>query len=176
MDDSFLAYLQRLELIAFFSGYPLIYTIVLVIAGNRESRTRIKTSFVSFLPYAYALLGTLYLGMVLKNLYPDYSIEAVRQSIYHPFLVAWALLGIFFWIPALARRPFLSLLHSLVFLFLLVKDLFFPGIDSDRNLIRNEMKLYTDSLLWNLAAFAAIALIYFLISWFKKTRSNTTTQ
>lgn len=173
MDDSFLAYLQQLELIAFFSGYPLIYTIVLVIAGNKESRTRIKNSFVSLLPYAYALIGTLYLGFLLKNLYPDYSLKGISQYIHHPFLVGWALMAILFWIPALAKRPLLSLIHSLVFLFLLVKDLFPSGVDTDKFVIRNDMKLYADSLLWNLAAFAAVALIYFLISRLKKSRHSS---
>src|SRR5437588_2864988 len=124
MDNSFLAYLQRLELIGFFSGYPLIYTISLFIAGNQ----RLKNSFISrimpLLPFSYALVGILFLGLELKKLYPNYSLEHIKQVVEHPYLVIWGLLAILFWIPALSRKTFFSLIHSLVFFFLIISDIF----------------------------------------------------
>ena len=33
MDDAFLITLQKLELIAFFSGYPVVYTVMFFFAG-----------------------------------------------------------------------------------------------------------------------------------------------
>ena len=57
MDETFFAYLQRLEMMAFFSGYPLIYAVVLFIAGNQQFKSWFKRRLLSLLPYAYALVG-----------------------------------------------------------------------------------------------------------------------
>ena len=169
MEDTFFAYLQHLELMAFFSGYPLLYAVIVFIAGKERSKTTIKGRIVSMLPYGYALVGTLYLGLQLKNLYPDYSFENINLTMQDPFLITWGLLSLLFWIPALAKKPFLSLLHSLVFFFFLVKDLFQHSFyQVDKNVIRNDMNIYTNSLLINIAAFAFIVLLSFLFVRSKK--------
>jgi hypothetical protein len=170
MDNSFFAYLQQLELMAFFSGYPLFYAVIVSIAGNRQSRTDFKKRMVSLLPYAYALAGTLYLGFQLKNLYPDYSIENIKSNLYQPWLLIWGLLSLLFWIPAFAKKPVFSLLHSLVFFFFLLRDLFSQVFSrtTDKNLLKNDMNLYTDSLLFNLGAYTSIVVFYFLFFRYKK--------
>ena len=168
MDNSFFAYLQQLELMAFFSGYPLIYTVTLVIAGNQQLKDNFKMRMVSLLPFAYALIGTLYAGLQLKNLYPDYSIEHMKLAIQQPFLVTWGLLSILFWIPTLAKKAVLSLLHSLVIFFLLVRDLLLQlSAASDRDVVRNDMKIYTLSLLLNLGTVALLVLLSFLYTRYK---------
>src|ERR1043165_5803649 len=101
MNESFFGYLQRLEMMAFFSGYPLIYAIAFFIAGNKPSKTSIKRKIVSLLPFAYALVGTLFLGLQLNKLYPDYSFENIKLTTEEPFLKIWGLLSLLFWIPAL---------------------------------------------------------------------------
>ncbi len=169
MDNSFLAYLQRLELIGFFSGYPLIYAIALVITGNQ----RLKTGFISrisaLLPYAYAVVGTLFLGFELKKLYPVYSIEHIKQSIQHPYLVIWGLLAMLFWIPALSKKIVFSLIHSLVFFFLLVSDIFEQlSFSADSDIVKNDMKVYTSSLVLNLSTFAFLVLLSFLFASYKR--------
>ncbi len=166
MDNSFLAYLQRLEMMAFFSGYPLIYSLILFVAGNKQSKNNSRSSLVSFLPFSYALVGTLYLCLQLKNLYPDYFIGNIKLTVQLPYLKIWGLFSILFWLPALGRKTVLSLVHSFVFFFFFVKDLFFQlsGLSADKNIVRNDMKIYTVSLLLNLAAFALIILIFFLFT------------
>jgi hypothetical protein len=168
MDNSFFAYLQQLELMAFFSGYPLVYAIVYFIAGN--AKTEIIKKFPSLLPYAYALAGSLYLGLQLKNFYPDYSFENIRDAVQQPFLMIWALLSLLFWIPAFGKKPVLSLFHSLVFFFFLLRDLFLQSSvpSADKNIVKNDMKLYTDSLLLNLGALILVILISLLISRLKR--------
>jgi hypothetical protein len=83
--------------------------------------------------------------------------------------MAWGLLSVLFWIPFFAKKTVFSLLHSLVFFFFLLKDLIkqFPAITADRNVIRNDMKIYTDSLLLNLGAFALLVLVSFLFTRYK---------
>lgn len=169
MDASFFEYLHRLELLAFFSGYPLIFALVVYIRGNRKPTSGFRGRLVTLLPYSYALVGTLFMGLQLRNLYPDYSFENIKVVTLDSYLKIWGLLSLLFWMPALAKKPILSLLHSLVFFFFLAKDLFLHAIQSsgDRNMIRNEMKIYTDSLLLNLAAILCMVLVYFLFSRFK---------
>lgn len=177
MNDNFFSYLHRLELIAFFSGYPLIYAIVFLIAGNCILKDKLREKITSLLPFAYALIGTLYLGFQLKILYPNYSIGYLSESIHHPFLVLWGISAILFWIPAIAKKIVISLLHSFVFFFLLLKDIFFQSSVSgvDKTIVRNDMKLYTTSLLLNAGAIIAITLIYFFLlrlKVYKKSSAN----
>lgn len=162
MDSSFFVYLERLELISFFAAYPLIFTLVQVIS-NGLKKNRLTQVFES-LPYAYALVGTLYIGLQIRDLYPDFSLENIRLSVQLPLLKIWAILSLFFWLPVLARKPYISLLHSLVFFFLLAKDLFVQqtGSAPDKYIIKNDMNLFTDSLLIN----AGSLIFVFLISLF----------
>ena len=176
MDNSFLAYLQRLELIGFFSGYPLIYAIALVITGNQRLKNYFINRIAPLLPFSYALAGTLFLGFELKKLYPAYSIEHVKESILHPYLVIWGLLAMLFWVPALSKKIYFSLIHSLVFFFLMVSDIFvqlFSSADSD--IVKNDMKVYTSSLALHLCTFIFLVLLMFIFtrySKFSKARSS----
>jgi hypothetical protein len=175
MNETFFTYLQRLESIAFFSGYPLIYTIVYFIAGNKPSKNKVKGKIFSLLPFSYALVGTLYLGLQLKNIYTDRSVENLEYIVGQPWLVGWGVLAMIFWIPAIAKKPVLSLLHSFVFFFFILKDLFFqlPAFEADENVIRNDMKLYTDSLLLNIGCLVTVTLIYFLYRRLKANNSSS---
>ena len=166
MDSCFFAYLQQLELMAFFSGYPLVYLIVFFLAGDRlKKKNQPGTRAVSLLPFAYALLGMLYLGLQLKSLYPDYTFENIKRTVQYPYLTIWGLFPVLFWIPAFCKKPYLSVLHSFTFFLFLVKDLFYLlfGLSADRNIIRNDPKIYTASLFLTLLAFALIASITFLL-------------
>ena len=178
MDNSFFAYLQQLELIAFFSGYPLIYLIILSFAGNRQEKNNFMSRLILLLPFAYAFIGTLFLGYQLKNLYPHYSVENIKATFQHPYLTAWALLSLLFWLPAIAKKKVLSLLHSLVFFFFIVKDLFLQlsALSGGNDVVRNDMKIYTLSLLLNLGSLALIGLLFFLFSFLKKRGRTSSRQ
>ena len=103
----------------------------------------------ALLPFAYALVGTLYLGLQLKNLFPDYSLRHIKQSVQIPGLVFWGLSAVLFWIPFFKKRKVLSLLHSLVVFFILVKDAFnqLSAPDAGTDVLSNDMHVYTDSML-----------------------------
>ena len=168
MGNNFFAYLHRLELISFFSGFPLLYTIVFFIAGAQESGNNFKRRVVPLLPFAYALVGTCYLALQLKKLYPGYTLENITHINQQPYLMAWGLLSILFWIPALAKKTVLSLLHSLVFFFLVAVDIFSqPSAGTDNDTIRNDMSIYTISLLLNLTAISVLVLVSFLYTRYK---------
>lgn len=163
-DGNFFAYLEQLELMAFFSGYALLYLLVSYMGSYLKASGRLKTDLVSLLPLAYALVGVLYLGLQLKNLYPDYSLEHIRSSTQAPYLKIWGLLSILFLLPTLRRKPVLSILHSLVFFYFIVKDLFlYLFKSSEKDTIRNDMNIYTNSLLVNGAAIIFVIILYFLL-------------
>lgn len=158
MDNSIFTYIERLELLGFFSGYPLLFAIVLVVAGPKENRREFKSRLMRVLPYAYALTGTLYLGMILRNAYPDYTIENIITNLGQPWLRIWGFSAILFWLPFLSRNPLISLLHSLVFFYFIVWDLwiYISGSGVGNEFIKNDMKVYGDSVLINLAAFVVL--------------------
>jgi hypothetical protein len=164
MDNSFLAYLERLEMMAFFSGYPLVYYAIVLFKGNKKDNENTFTRAFSLLPYVYALLGTLFLGLLLKNLYPDYSIEHINLKMQQPYLIIWGLSAILFWLPVLNTKPVYSLIHSLVFFFFLAKDILFHliGYSNDEHIVRNDMKIYSLSIIFILIALAFIVLFSFL--------------
>ena len=171
MDDSFFLYLDQLELMTFFSGYALIYFFIRFLSDARWIK-RIKQKNISLLlPYAYALVGILYLGLQLKNLYPDFTWAHIAAANPEPYLKIWGLLSILFFIPALNKKIILSLLHSLVFFFFLGKDIALHFIQAtEKDVVKNDMKIYTISLLINLAAFIFIVLVYFLYTKVKKQK------
>ena len=172
MSNNFFDYISRLELMAFFSGYPLLYTVILFFAGNKKPADNFKARIVSILPFAYALVGTLYLGLQLKNLYLNYSPENLRQLMHQPYLMLWGLLSILFWLPALSKRKVLSLIHSLVFFFFLIKDLIvqLTANVADRDMVRNDMRIYTISFLLNLGAFTLMVLCLLYLHVLKEIR------
>jgi hypothetical protein len=162
MDNSFFAYLQRLELMAFFSGYAFLYAVVFIILNSyfRKYATRV----LSLLPISYGVCGLLYLGLQLRNLYPEVSLAQMKENLYQPFLVIWGLLSTAFLLPALHKRPFLSLLHSLVFFFFIARDLYTHTFKTtNKEVVQNDMKVFTDSLLLNVASFVVVLIIY----WFR---------
>ena len=173
MGSSIFLYVRQLEILVFFSGYPLVYYLVRFFFRNRTMKTPRKPEFVSILPFAYAMTGTLYIGFLIKNLYPDYSFENIRNQTQQSYLVFWAILSTLFWIPAISRKQILSMLHSLVFFLLILKDLFvqLTGFNPDPNILKNDMKVYTVSIVLNLMAFIVLVLLSLLFPIRKKIES-----
>ena len=171
MGNSFFAYIRLMELMAFFSGYTLLYAVTFLIFGNQQSKNNFNRMMVSLLPSSYALIATLYSGLQLKYLFHDVVSGNIKSIMGQPFLAIWGIIAMLFWIPAVARRTSLSLMHSLLFFFFLVRDLyrhFFASADKD--ILRNDMKIFTLSLLLNLATFGLILLIFYVITLIKKNK------
>jgi hypothetical protein len=172
MDNSFLAYLQRLELMAFFSGYPLIYSCILFIEGNVRKKKASGAGLLPLLPLSYAVVGALYLGLELNNLRAGHQPFSNLQPI--SYLKVWGMLSILFLIPALRRRPALSLIHGLTIFLFLAKDLVMPlsGTPADTSIVSNDMKIYTDSLILNLGSFGFVLLLTRLFHHFSKRQKS----
>lgn len=170
MGSDFLSYMQYLEFIGFFAGYPLVYAVIFYLSDQKNKPGIFFSKLYSILPYAYAIAGLLYMGLQLKNIYPDYSIENIQQTIQHPFLAIWAVLSIAFLIPALAKKTYSSLVHSLVFFILFVTEIANGSVirSTDENVLHNAMNIYTASLLFYVIASFFLFIISAFVGYFKR--------
>ena len=169
MDNSFFVYLEQLELMGFFSGYLIIYLLVKFIATTLLQQRMVNLNLAKLLPYSYATVGLLFLGYQLKNLYPNYSLENLNSITQNVFLKIWALVSLLFFITAFAKNTALSMLHSLVFFYFIVKDLFkYFFNEADVAILQNGMSIYTRSLLLHAVSYFIVALFYFTIKAFKR--------
>lgn len=172
MDDTFFSYLQKLEIMAFFSGFPIVYAIALVISGYLNNKTHLKRTIINLLPPTYAIVGILYLGLQLKKLYPDYSLNHLSLEFSNPYLTIWGVLSILFFFPVFRKKTAFCLLHSFVFFFLLLKNIYnhIIEINPDENVIRNTMKVYTDSIILNSSVLIILLTIVSMYKYFYNFR------
>jgi len=175
MGNDLMAYIQKLELFGFFSGYCLIYTIISFSKStNNGNAHTLLQKLVILLPYGYGLTATLYLGMSITNISANFSMRNFNEQFRLPFLQIFALLAVFFWIPFISKKTILSLLHSLVFFFVLVKDIFIQlKLPQGTEIIRTDMKVFTDSLLLNLITLIFVALMYFFFIYFVRSKKSS---
>jgi hypothetical protein len=173
MTEDFFTYLEQLELLGFFAGFPVLYALVTVFSGNPVFRKRLRVDPAGALSVTYAIVGTLYLGMQLRILYLNAQTSGYQFTGYFSLLRIWALLSVLFWLPFLRKRPGLALVHSLVFFLLLARDLVVHLLrfSDGQATIRTEMKVYTDSLLLNLGIYALVLAGWLLLRRFNKKRS-----
>jgi hypothetical protein len=174
MDNSFFAYLQQLELLVFFSGYPLLYLLIRSLGNIEFINSDFKKRVNTILPYTYAFAGLLFLGFELKNLYPDYSFDNIYLHFQKPFWFGWAILSVLFWIPLINKMPILSFLHSLFFFYLFVKGFSKNASETnaDHSLMVNNMRVYTISLLLYVLLLIVFYFLSFLIARFSKKHSH----
>jgi hypothetical protein len=171
MGTDLVAYIEQLELMAFFAGYPLIYTLVHVITSGKKANATASPELVKLLPFAYALSGTLFTGLLIRNIYPDYSLHNIAAQFQYPYLRIFGLLSLLCWLPHFSRKPIFSLLHSLVFFLFIVKDLFDQiTAPAGKEMIKNDMKIYTDSLLLNTGTIIIVVLAFYF---FRKIIKST---
>jgi hypothetical protein len=176
LGDSFAIYIEQLELLTFFSGYPLLYSIVqFIYRGPAGNTTSFSESLKKSLTPAYALSATLFLGLVLKEYYSDSTNKMFAHSSFMVILRIWGILAVLFWIPALGKRPVYALLHSLPFFFLFGRDLL-TGITagSGNDFIRNDMKIYTISFLINLITLLLLILVNYTRIKIMRNKMNKT--
>src|SRR5277367_460798 len=105
MGADLLTFFQRLELLAFFAGYPVVFTIVYILSNLRPGfRVMRWEKSGALLPASYALVGTLFFLSIVWPVFLGQPFRAGNLSIIA--LRAWGLLAIAFWIPRLSRLPF----------------------------------------------------------------------
>ena len=174
MGDELIAYLQQLEIIAFFSGYPLVYAVVATIKNTARSELSIKRTVFKLLPFVYGVTGLLYVGLQLRNFYPNYSPDHLANEIQIAFYAVWGFTSLIFFIPLLNKKPVISLLHSLVFFYLLVRS-YISELSADipdKSVLKNYMKVYFDSIILNVAILITLFITYTVIRHLKRKASK----
>jgi asparagine N-glycosylation enzyme membrane subunit Stt3 len=146
MDNSFVSLLQLLEILAFFSGYPMIYLLVKYL-DQYQGMQRFTQKAISILPLVYGILGILFVGLELKNLYVDFNLARFE----HPYLISWGISSLLFLFPFFSKRPYWSFWHSLIFLLILVEKIIFGDFSPEgkSQQIKNYMTIYSISLAIN---------------------------
>jgi hypothetical protein len=166
MGGDFLGYFQRLEILAFFSGFPLLYSVVYLLSGVRRtaSSQEFFATLQRLLPYCYALVATFFVFFISAEWIMHRAGHRANVSSTVLLLQIWGSLGIFFWMPALRKVPAYSLFHSLVFfVFLLMKDLLLGwNTGHGRENIRNDMNIFTTSLQLYLACLAFVYIVFYI--------------
>jgi len=154
---------------AFFSGYPVLYAFLLALNESKKIKSGFYSNLIRLLPFAYALSGTLFFGLILKVVYPDFSARNISKQLQPAFLNIWAILSLLFWIPLLHKKPVFSLIHSLVFFSLVFKDILLNiGSSISNDFIKNDMKMYTISILLNIITLAVLSVLSFIFSLMRK--------
>ncbi len=67
-------------MLAFFSGYPMVYYLVRFFVRHASLKNVNAGPLVSILPFAYALIGTIYLGLQLINLYSVHNYRKYKAT------------------------------------------------------------------------------------------------
>lgn len=153
-------YLQLLEILAFFSGYPIIYLLVNYISQYKGMQ-RITKQALPNLPFAYGFIGLLFLGLQLKTFFISLDLAHFQ----HPYLVIWGILSILFLFPIFSKHSNLSLLHSLVFFIVLISKVFFQtnAQEEKSQVVGNYMNIYSISLALNLLLLLLALIATFLL-------------
>ena len=174
MGEDFFITIERLELISFFAAYPLLYFFIHFTAESFKVQSKFFGKIKSLLPYAYALSGLAFTGYQIHNLYPDFSVQHIKDSNQLLFLKVWAIFSIIFLMPFFARKPIISLLHSLIFFSLLLQDLYQHLSGNKENIytVKNDMKVYTDSILIQITALIVIIVLYYTINSIQAGKAN----
>lgn len=156
-------YIERLELIGFFSAYLPFYLLVYLFSKNFIKDSVSQKRIVHVLPLCYALAGTLYLGLVCRGIYESSSLEVISQSGYK-FLKIWGLSAALFWLPVLRNNSLTGLLHNGIIVAYLVYDFFFISTTYRfKEELLNNAKVFFDSILLYTIGFSFMIIIGFVI-------------
>lgn len=160
MGDIF-SYIEIYELIGFFSGYALIYSLLKALNTSHSVINRILPR----LPIAYALTGTFYIANLLRKFYLQWSLFGHISFPEHLYLTLWGLVSLIFWLPATRKISNASLYHSLVFFYFILRDIVLHLLGkAEREQISNNMSMLTISLLVNVSTILLLLALTFLLS------------
>lgn len=145
MGTDFLSFIQRYELILFFAGYPLLYTLISSLPKQRMS-----------LPVAYAMAGTFFLLFLFWKANRPGSLVIIA-------LRYWGVLAMLFWIPGLRKLRLWSLLHSLVFFAIMVRDMVGAlSAPYGRETVGGDMRIFSISFFLYALLFVLVRLAVFI--------------
>jgi hypothetical protein len=138
-------YIEKLELIAFFSAFPLVYLLVQILVRDILPQKTWLSNIFKRLPITYALVSFLFLGMKMNQMIQSHFFYFNYSNLIS-YLEIWAYSGVLFFVPSIGSKPKWSLIHSIPFISLILFDIaafFLKKVGND--VLQNEMRLYFTS-------------------------------
>ncbi len=170
MDEGLFKYLERVEAMVFFSGYCLVYVVAGYLLAIKKGRV---DNLFNLLTRSYALIATLFFGYAIKKFFQQYS-QNGSVELYQPLLFLIGVFATLFWLPFFNRRPYLSLVHSLIFFSFIAWDVFkFISGSIEKNELRNAMNILTLSVIFNVSTLFLLFIKSSLVLYFRRDRSNS---
>ena len=164
--NDFFTYIEKLELVAFFAGYPLVYFFILLLSNTSFIKYSLREGLIKGLSNAYVIVVFLYIGMKLNHTYNEFNGQGISWNYNHLnfYLKTWAFLGVLFLFRPFKSKPVLLLLHSLVFFIIVAIDiLLFMNHKIQIEVVHNEMRLYFLSVLLHLTCIFSVIIYYLLL-------------
>lgn len=147
-------YIEKLELVTFFSAFPLVYLLIQFIATEFSLNKKWIINLNANITTVYPIISLLYIGMKLNQVYQSHFF-AIDWYEYNTYLKIWSFTAIIFFIPFFKKKKEWTFIHSIPYVLLIVLDI----INYYRNqigveVIHNEMRLYFISTILNLLILA----------------------
>lgn len=164
MNDFFI-YLEKIELIAFYGGFPLFYFVIYFISTELSFRKAWLKKLPQLLPATYAFSTLLFVGMKIDQWIRNHGAHFNFHN-YLFYFQAWAFLGLLFFANYFRTKTVWVILHSIPFVALIIFDFiaYYQG-HLQVELLHNEMRLYTLSTILMLVSLLFISALHFI---FKK--------
>ena len=143
-------YIEKLELITFFSAFPLVYLLVQMLVKDILPQKTWFSNHFKRISITYALVSLLFLGMKMNQMIQSHYFYFNFSNLIS-YLQIWAYSGVLFFIPSLASKTKWCLVHSIPFIFLILFDIaafFLKKVGND--LLQNEMRLHFISAILNI--------------------------
>ena len=153
------SYFEKLELIAFFSAFPMFYVLVHFVSNDLNIKKRWVANMPKTMPLTYAIITLLYLGMKIHQMFEVHSLNLDWGNMLAYFKI-WVVLGLLFFLPYFREKKSWSLLHSLPFTIIILVDFArFYNHQVSQDYIHNEMRLYFTSFMIAMSVFVFSSLV-----------------
>jgi hypothetical protein len=157
MNDIF-SFIDKLELIAFFSGYLIVLIFISIIIYNYKSIKWINC-LNSILTQSYGIIGLMYLGMKIHQYLPTlikYPLSTIQLPLDFIHILAY-LSFIFLFLPIRIGYK-ISIIHSAIYLSIVLyytaQYTFYHNLDY--SFIHNILNVFIDSLLLNMTILSLV--------------------
>lgn len=168
LDPEMLRYIARLETMAFFAAFIIVYSIVISLP---QSKLIVRAR--NLLPATYLAVCILYLGMVIDQLHTQFTLNAILSHFNQSWTHWFALIPLVFFVKKLRKYPIIAAGHSGCFFQYLVVDLYqYSSHHLNYEVVTNDLKVVLDSFLLNGVLLILITGLTYLPEWLQKFRRS----
>jgi len=151
----------------FYSGYPLLYLLLYLLAGNRNLKPVLTEKFLPLLPVTYAFVSTIFWIFILMSGRMSPVIQRIAALTPGGLILIYSLSALLFWFSSFRQKTYLSLLHSLPLFF---APFLYMVVNSYRrkvlpdNYLMNLFRIYGSGLIIYLVCIGFLYILFRLLS------------